>query len=260
MIRAIFFDIDGTLVSLQTKVYSDSARIALEKLREKGVKLFIATGRSRFEIEEEGLLDGLHFDGYLTNNGQISYTASGEILHSNPIDPQDAAAVLALAARENIACWVVGADESLLSRDTPEVRAAMESIHTRLPRLGDLQHMLEKPIYKIVLFLPAQQMREAMQVAPHSKTTQWFELGHDIICKDGGKMTAMRAVLRHYGIDRSESMSFGDSENDLEMLRYAQIGVAMGNSTKEAKEAADYVTDDVDEDGLYNALVHFGIL
>ena len=84
MIKAAFFDIDGTLVSLKSKVYPPSTAVALKRLRENGVLLFVATGRSRFEIKSEHLLDGLEFDGYLTNNGQDAYDAEG-----NPVRLSD---------------------------------------------------------------------------------------------------------------------------------------------------------------------------
>ena len=90
--------------------------------------------------------------------------------------------------------------------------------------------------------------------------TQWYPLGHDIISSDGGKKNAMLEIIRRYGIRPEETIAFGDSENDLEMLRTAGIGVAMGNGTPEAKAAADYVTADCDEDGLQKALEHFNLI
>ena len=68
MIKAAFFDIDGTLVSLKTKVYPQSAADAVAALRKNGIKCFVATGRSKFEIAEEHLLDGIEFDGYRPKN------------------------------------------------------------------------------------------------------------------------------------------------------------------------------------------------
>lgn len=62
------------------------------------------------------------------------------------------------------------------------------------------------------------------------------------------------------GITREQTMAFGDGGNDTDMLAYAGIGVAMGNATAEPKAAADYITDDVDHDGVRNALLHFGVL
>ena len=70
----------------------------------------------------------------------------------------------------------------------------------------------------------------------------------------------MLGILARYGLTAEEAIAFGDSENDLEMLRAAGIGVAMGNGTPEALEAADYVTGDCDDDGLLHALEHFGLI
>ena len=67
-------------------------------------------------------------------------------------------------------------------------------------------------------------------------------------------------IIEHYGISLHETMAFGDGGNDMAMLRHAGIGVAMGNAGDEVKEAADYVTDSVDDDGVMNALRHFDVI
>ena len=260
MIKAAFFDIDGTLVSLKKKVYPASTKSALKRLRERGVLCFVATGRSKFEIKTEHLLDGLEFDGVLTNNGQDAYDADGNLLYGRPLEPSEAAAVLDWVEETGCACWMVSAEKSILNFCNDRVLEAMDAIHTRPPEPGDLRAMLEKPIYKIVLFLRREEMAPAMALAPTSRMTQWYPLGHDIISSDGGKKNAMLEIIRRYGIRPEETIAFGDSENDLEMLRTAGIGVAMGNGTPEAKAAADYVTADCDEDGLQKALEHFNLI
>ncbi|MBQ6431553.1 MAG: Cof-type HAD-IIB family hydrolase [Oscillospiraceae bacterium] len=260
MIKAAFFDIDGTLVSLKTKVYPASTKDALARLRASGVKCFVATGRSKFEIWSERLLDGLEFDGLLTNNGQDAYAADGSLLYGKPLDPREAAAVLDWVERNGCACWMVSAERSVLNCHNARVLQAMEAIHTRAPELGDLRDMLSKPIYKIVLFLTREEMPAVMPCAPTSRMTQWYACGHDIISADGGKRSAMLEVLRRYAITPQECIAFGDSENDVEMLRAAGIGVAMGNATPDCLAAADYVTADCDDDGLQKALEHFGLI
>ncbi len=260
MIKAAFFDIDGTLVSLKTKVYPPSAADAVAALRKNGVKCFVATGRSKFEIAEEHLLDGIEFDGYLTNNGQDAYDAQGQLLCGTPIHPDDARAVYAWSEENGHACWMVSAEESLLNKVNEPVLRAMEAIHTRPPKCGNLQSMPEKPIYKIVLFLPREEMAQPLALAPHSRMTQWFDCGCDIISTEGGKRNAMLDILERYGLSADECIAFGDSENDIEMLRAAGIGVAMENGTEEAKLAADYITTDCDDDGIANALKHFCLI
>ena len=71
MIRAVFFDIDGTLVSLKTKRCPDSTKAAIRALREKGIRVYVASGRSRFELEEPEMLRGMTFDGYLIFSNSI---------------------------------------------------------------------------------------------------------------------------------------------------------------------------------------------
>lgn len=259
-IRAAFFDIDGTLVSLKTRVYPPSARDAIARLRARGIACFVATGRSRFEIQEEHLLDGIAFDGILTNNGQDAYDAEGKLLYGHPIDPQDVRAVLDWVDSNNCACWMVSDRQSLLNHLDARVLAAMESIHTAPPPIGDLRPLLDGPVFKIVLFLTPEEMRAPIACAAHTRATQWFAQGHDLIAKDGGKRTAMLHTLARLGLTAEEAIAFGDSENDLEMLQAAGIGVAMGNATPQIRAAADYITKDCDADGIFHALMHFGLL
>ena len=80
------------------------------------------------------------------------------------------------------------------------------------------------------------------------------------MAKDGGKGTGIRAVMERYGLRREELIAFGDGENDMSMLKLAGIGVAMGNGDQAVKAMADYVTGPVEEDGVSQALRHFGLL
>ena len=78
--------------------------------------------------------------------------------------------------------------------------------------------------------------------------------------KGGNKSVGIEKLLESFGISPQETMAFGDGGNDIGMLKYVGIGVAMGNAENEVKEAADYTTDAVDEDGIYNALKYFGVI
>ena len=78
--------------------------------------------------------------------------------------------------------------------------------------------------------------------------------------KNGGKVVGIEKMLEHHGITKEEIIAFGDGENDLEMLAFAGVGVAMGNADEEVKEVADYVTTDIDDDGIWNACKHFNLI
>ena len=74
------------------------------------------------------------------------------------------------------------------------------------------------------------------------------------------KATGMRKMCEALGIDRADTIAVGDSVNDLAMLEYAGVGIAMGNGSAEAKAAADYVTSELQDDGIYNAMLYFGLI
>ena len=77
MIKAIFFDVDGTLISKSRSVLSEGVIAALKQLQEKGIKLFIASGRHYLELDELGINAQFTFDGYLTLNGGYCFNQEG---------------------------------------------------------------------------------------------------------------------------------------------------------------------------------------
>lgn len=96
-----------------------------------------------------------------------------------------------------------------------------------------------------------------MAVMPRCEATRWNPLFSDVVPKGSSKQVGLDKVLDYFGIPLEESMAFGDGGNDILMLKHAGIGVAMGNAEDDVKQAADYVTDSVDEDGVEKGLTAF---
>ena len=92
------------------------------------------------------------------------------------------------------------------------------------------------------------------------KITHWSSRAIDIIPAGGGKARGMEYFMRKLGFLPSETMAFGDAENDIDMLKYAGIGVAMGNAEERVRYSADYVTERADQDGIRRALEHFHMI
>ena len=122
----------------------------------------------------------------------------------------------------------------------------------------DTAHL--RKIYQLSAFVTPQEEPAFFEHMPGCKSTRWYPSFMDVIPLDGGKPVGMDRVLEQYGIDLANTMAFGDGGNDIEMLRHAGIGVAMGNALEEVKLAADYVTSSVDEQGVANALRRFGVI
>ena len=259
MIKAVFFDIDGTLLSHRTFSVPDSARAAMSGLRGNGIKTFIATGRHAAEIARLPL-EGLEFDGFVTLNGQYCYQEDGRVIYSSPIDRRDVKAILDDLSLHAFPCMFVEADRMYINYHTPLVKKVQDSISTPLPDIGDLNRGLSHDIYQIIPYVEENQENRILALAPHCQKTRWHDLAIDLLPAGGGKQNGIREMLRFYDMKREEIMVFGDGENDIDMMEYAGISVAMGNASPQVKAAAGYITDDIDQDGIWRALRHFQMI
>ncbi len=255
--KAVFFDLDGTLLSHKTNMVPASALDAIRQLREQGILVFLATGRHRSHLESLPPLRGLEYDGAVSLNGGYCYDASGRIFH-NPISREDIAGLLAWLEANPTPCGFTEEDRTYVNFYNARVYEVHEAIHTPLLPLGDLRRGLEEPVYQILLYLTAKE--PVPPCMPHTRSTRWFTGGVDIIPAAGGKALGIEKILDHYGIHKAETMAFGDGDNDLDMFDAVGFAVAMGNAVPQLIAAANYVTDNVDDDGIAKALKHFGLI
>ena len=256
-IKAIFFDIDGTLISFKTHTMPESTQQALHALREKGIKLFVATGRAPLMMP---FLDKyFQFDAYLTLNGQYCYTPEG-VIRKQMIDPGEIRKLKVLIKKHHFPCLFVHEKGGSLNFIDDRVRELFRMINYPLPEPKDLEDFPEDQVLQFVSFTPGEVVERVRQALPRVKLTRFMRTCFDAIPVGGGKDMGIQAVMDYAHIKQSETMAFGDGHNDIAMLKFARIGVAMGSSEDEVKEAADFVTGSADEDGIAKALRHFGLL
>lgn len=255
-IKAVFFDIDGTLLSHRLGDVPASARRAVEALRAKGIRCLIASGRHREEIRRLPV-EPMRFDGYLTLNGQLCMDADGEIFSAEPITGLAKERILQVFHSKEAAVMLVEKDTMYLNMVNGRVRKAQADISSPIPPLGSYTG---NPIYQAVAYVTSGEEAAFSRLLPGCVITRWNPGGIDIIQASGGKEAGIRAYLEKTGIPREQTMAFGDAQNDLQMLSYVGIGIAMGNAVPEVKAQADYVTASVEEDGIEKALRHFGLL
>lgn len=261
MIKAAFFDIDGTLVPFAQEFLSDRLLADLAGLRERGVKIFLSTGRTLQDLETTGMLRGAQFDGYVTINGQFCCDGDGVPFRDRPIGRDDMrGAYEILRGNPQIPALLEGNGESYLTQINDRVREIYQFLHTTLYPVCPLEWMLEGKVYQFVPFVPPNEEGVFLDAMPGCTYTRWHPLGIDVMPRDGGKNVGVRAVMERYGLSREEVMAFGDGENDMTMLALAGISVAMGNGEEQVKAMASYVTDTAENDGVSKALRHFGLL
>ena len=257
MVKAIFFDIDGTLVSFKTHQVPQSAVDAIVAIREKGIKVIIATGR---HINSINNLGDLQFDAFITMNG--SYCFSGnDLIYRHSIPPEDIHALVRYQHEtESFPCVFVRENDLHINYVDENVEKIFRLLDFPEPPVKALSEMTGEPVYQLISFFEADQERRIMPVIPGCESTRWNPLFTDIVPKGSSKSVGMDKILEYFSIPLGASMAFGDGGNDIPMLRHAGTGIAMGNASDEVKLAADYVTDSVDNDGISKALRHFGIL
>ena len=257
MIKAVFFDIDGTLVSFKTHRVPDSAKRATAALRAKGVRVFIASGRQLLAINN---LEDLQFDGYVTLNG--GYCIVGEqVIYKHSMPSEDMVSLVQyMEERENFPCIFVHENAFCINYTDERTDEVFRLLNFPQPPTLPLREAATGDIFQLVAFFTKEQEKAIMAVMPHCEATRWNPLFSDVIPKGSSKQVGVDKMLDYFGISLDESMAFGDGGNDVLMLKHVGIGVAMGNAEDEVKRAADYVTDSVDEDGVEKALRHFGVI
>ena len=257
MIKAVFFDIDGTLVSFKTHRVPDSAKRAIAALRAKGVRVFIASGRQLLAINN---LEDLQFDGYVTLNG--GYCIVGEqVIYKHSMPSEDMVSLVQyMEEREDFPCIFVHENAFCINYTDERTDEVFRLLNFPQPPTLPLREAATGDIFQLVAFFTKEQEKAIMAVMPHCEATRWNPLFSDVIPKGSSKQVGVDKMLDYFGISLDESMAFWDGGNDVLMLKHVGIGVAMGNAEDEVKRAADYVTDSVDEDGVEKALRHFGVI
>lgn len=257
MTKALFFDIDGTLISFKTHSIPQSTIEALNLAKEKGHKLFISTGRARMIIDNLGDID---FDGYITMNGSYCFADEQEIIYKSSIPRKDVETLAYIVDKEQIPCVFVEETQMSICNGTPEIDNFYRQLNiTPFPSIT-IEEAVAKEMFQITPFITVEQEAAFMPLLTHCEAGRWFPTFVDIVAKDNSKQRGIDEIIRHFNFDLKDTMSFGDGGNDISMLRHAAIGVAMGNAEDHVKQFADHVTDSVDEDGIWNALKHFGII
>jgi Cof subfamily protein (haloacid dehalogenase superfamily) len=262
-IRAAFFDIDGTLTSFATHEIPASTVRALHSLQDRGIRIYICSGRAPSHMSV--VLDTMpvDFDGIVAMNGQYCFDESG-FLETESLDPHDVDVINRwLDGHPDVVANFCESDYVYFNQVTDTMRATWRQLGKTAPAVHIDDPHVRTPIhrtYQISPYIPPAAERELTSLCAHTTGVRWHPSFTDLIPSDGGKPRGIKRFGDRYGFTQKETIAFGDGGNDATMLRYAGIGVAMGNATEDAKAAADYVTDDVDHDGIMNALTHFSIL
>ena len=254
--KIIFFDIDGTLLPIGESRVHPAVVEALTEAHDRGILLFVATGRAPYAIPDLG---GIPFDGMMCFNGSYCFNAEGTI-YADPMDPEDVKTVIKNAKRLGYPVTIATASRMGNNFYQKNLADYISISHLDYDIPADYERMTEEPVFQLMAGTTEDKDHLLIKDAPGVKTARWWDRATDIIPRACGKAKGAQMILDHYGIGVSDSMAFGDGGNDADLLEFAGCGVAMGNAAEETKKIADYVTDTCEKDGVATAFRHFNII
>ena len=260
MIKALFFDIDGTLVSFNTHKVAQSTIEGLNIAKERGIKIFISTGRPLSFINNLEDIEHL-IDGYITTNGSYNFMGKSVIsMHSIP--KEEVLTLVDYLNKHEYPAILVGTDNTAVINHKPIVdRIIIDTLNiTNIDFSITAETVLQQDILQITPFITQEQQDIIMPQIPHCASERWHPEFIDTVNKQASKGKALSDIVAYNDLLISETMAFGDGGNDISMLLKAGVGVAMGNANDNVKAMANYVTSSADDDGIYKALKYFEVI
>ncbi|MHC5268262.1 Cof-type HAD-IIB family hydrolase [Enterococcus sp. LJL98] len=278
MIKAIFFDVDGTLLSSNGRVSKRTKR-AIMLAQQQGVLCGISTGRGPSSLKK--ILKDLDLDMFVTYNGQYVYT-NERLIYARAFEKEVVEEIVAFSNNHSRQILFGGKNRtegSLTMRigESSFVRKFIRFIPKRFPirrvklilqkyspnrRSNRYSHLgiLKEPIYQCMMFGADYEHQKLQAALPNCDFQRSNPYAVDLVPKGGSKVRGMQFFLADQGIELAETMAFGDHFNDIEMLEAVGVGIAMGNAEAATKESADYVTDNHDQEGIEKALQYYGVI
>lgn len=277
--KVIFLDVDGTLVDYDN-VIPESAIKAIKKARENGHLVYVSTGRSRAEMPE--MIWNIGLDGMIGGNGSYVEHHNEVIMHQL-ISKEDSKHIVDWLHDRGLEFYLESNNGLFASENFKE--AARPVLKTYAMRKGKTEEEVkdqeaEDALYGLVyggnlyrddlnkvsfILNSYQDHLDSVEEFPNLEAHTWGGRGEtalfgDLGVKDINKAHAVDVLINHLGLNQKDTIAFGDAKIDIPMLDYCAIGVAMGNGGPEILAMADMITDDVAEDGLYNAFAKLNLI
>lgn len=254
--KLILFDIDGTLFDNQNREVPLSTIAALEELS-KTTKLGIATGRAQFMLYSIEHI--LHlFDYFVLINGQYIKDKK-KVIYEDPLNYHLIDKLFRKMENMGIAYGFEGSHDEAISKIDDKVIQSFDALGLNLPPINK-EYYHHNKVYQAWTFSNPDEVEILSKLYPEFQFIRWMGVGYDILPITSSKGLGMKKLADYLNIDLADVIAFGDGDNDFEMIRDAGIGIAMGNATEKVKSIADYVTTNVNEDGIYNALKYYQLL
>lgn len=254
--KIIFFDVDGTITNYEDGSIHPTTKEAIGCLKRKGIKVVAATGRPLSMCKE---LEELGIETFITaNGGYVKHKQ--EVIHKVPMDKTVIQEVVDFANIENngLSFYTEGFHMNGVKEN--EILIALQETLSLNDYPATVGQIYDEEVFLMCLFANDETVGKYKNHFPYLTFKRWHPYVLNVLQEDVSKSLAMKKTLAYFGINPSEAIAFGDGENDIDMLEYVGLGVAMGNGSEQLKRIADFVTKQSKDGGIDYALKKFGII
>lgn len=259
--KIMFFDIDGTIMTEDTKEVPKSTIEAIKEARKKGHLTFINTGRTYFNLEKE--IKEIGFDGYVCGCGTY-VNANGHVITHVTLSIEECKKIIDLLRKHKMDAALEGIEDVYFdsyfhNKEMEQLKNHFVGRKYAIEKNWDTHGLLFDK-----LFTKASDETDIDQfVQELGDNYDYIDRGNrfgEIVPKGYSKATGIKRLLEHYDLTVNDAYVFGDSSNDLAMFEFVPNSVAMGKSDDCIYEKAAFITKDIKEDGIYYAMKHLGII
>lgn len=265
MYKLIALDMDGTLLN-EEKIVTERTKKAIKAARDKGVTVVLATGRpidgvTRYLEELDMYTDNDYVLSY--NGGLVLKTKNKEVVCKLGLIGEDVKYLYELSKTLGVNIHAFSEKNGLVTPKNSkytEVEASINNITVNEVNFDNIEN--DESFIKIMMIDEPEILQRAVDNLPQEvyekytvvRSTPFFL---EFLNKEVNKGVGVEMLAKHLGVKREEVITMGDAGNDLHMIEYAGMGIAMGNAFDEVKEAANYITDSNNEDGVAKAIEKF---
>ena len=259
------FDFDNTLLDHNTWKISDSSLTAIRKLKKNGYLTVLATGRNMHDRYSKLYIPKLKVDVMAHRNGntiaELLPDGEEKLIMDHRMNRQLLERLITFSEKEHLTIGACVGEEDFFTWPEKIYQHDLGYWGTSSRNFKDVRGLLDKNIAETAYIGDEAGADKLRQAFPELEVLMFSRHdGADVFEKGYTKADALKVIIREFRIPEEETYAFGDSFNDIGMLQAVRHGIAMGNAVEEVRTAVDYVTDPIDQDGIYNALVHFGVI
>ena len=258
---AVFFDYDGTLADEKKGIYypTETTKKALKKLSQNGYMVVLATGRAKCYVPDTGV----DFDGYITSNGAVA-EVEGEIIMQDFFSDSDVIALIEKFESMDL-YYSMENSKQCFARDINNLGFTAMLDNFNIPKniFTNLdKNNLPKTSKMLLVYNTDGEIKYLSDYFnnrfcfyKHRKFNSADVTKYEIV-----KAVGAKAICENFNISKNNVYAFGDGTNDYDILAYASHGIAMGYHNKALDDVCEMITDTVENEGIYKALVHYKLI